>query len=90
MGTCLRRELQPQQCVEVLSRAGIDNKHQTRLVILDSRWFSLFNGDDTVTREATTAAMGVGPNPLSVQWASSAVFACANTAVRASSPRSCR
>ena len=27
--------------------------------------------------------MGVGPNPTSVQWASSTVFACANTAVRA-------
>ena len=72
-----------QECVDVLSQAGIDNKHQTRLVILDSRWFSLFNGDDTATREAATAAMGVGPNPTSVQWASSAVFACANTAVRA-------
>ena len=72
-----------QACREVLSQAGIDNKHQTRLVVLDSRWFSLFNGDDSATREATTAAMGVGPNPMSVQWASSAVFACANTAVRA-------
>jgi len=72
-----------QHCVDVLSGAGIDNKHQTRLVILDSRWFSLFNGDDSATRKAITAAMGVGPNPISVQWASSAVFACANTAVRA-------
>ena len=72
-----------QGCVAVLSQAGIDNKHQTRLVILDSRWFSLFNGDDTATREATTAAMGVGANQMNVQWASSAVFACANTAVRA-------
>ena len=72
-----------QACVDVLSQAGIDNKHQTRLVILDSRWFSLFNGDDTATRESATAAMGVGPNPMSVQWASSAVFACANTAIRA-------
>ena len=26
-----------QACVDVLSQAGIDNKHQTRLVILDSR-----------------------------------------------------
>ena len=67
----------------VLEEAGIDDKHQTRLVILDSRWFSLFNGDDTATRNATEAAMGMGPSPLSVQWASSAVFACANTALRA-------
>ncbi len=71
------------QCVDVLSSAGIDNRHQTRLVILDSRWFSLFNGDDSATRKACIAALGVGPNPVSVQWASSAVFACANTAVRA-------
>lgn len=71
------------ECIDVLSQAGIDNKHQTRLAILDSRWFSLFNGDDHATREATTAAMGVGPKAMSVQWASSAVFACANTAVRA-------
>ena len=69
-------------CIGVLEQAGIDDKHQTRLVVLDSRWFSLFNGDDEATREATAAAMGTGPNPMSVQWASSAVFACANTAVR--------
>ena len=69
-------------CIGVLEQAGIDNKYQTRLVVLDSRWFSLLNGDDEATRESTAAAMGVGPNPMTVQWASSAVFACANTAVR--------
>ena len=69
-------------CVGVLEQAGIDNKHQTRLVILDSRWFSLLNGNDSATREAIAAALGTGPNPMAVQWASSAVFACANTAVR--------
>ena len=69
-------------CIGVLEQAGIDDKHQTRLVVLDSRWFSLFNGDDEATRESTAAAMGTGPNAMSVQWASSAVFACANTAVR--------
>ena len=52
-----------QACVDVLSQAGIDNKHQTRLVILDSRWFSLFNGDDTATRESATAAMGRRSEP---------------------------
>ena len=70
-------------CIGVLSQAGIDHRHQTRLVILDSRWFSLFNGDDHATRQAVEAAMGVGQNAMSVQWASSAVFVCANTAVRA-------
>ena len=68
---------------DVIGQAGIDRQHQTRLVILDSRWFSLFNGDDTVTREAIAAAMGRGSSPMSVQWASSAVFAVANTATRA-------
>ena len=72
----------PEGCRAVLEQAGIDNKHQTRLVVLDSRWFSLFNGNDSATRESTAAAMGTGPNPMSVQWASSTVFACANTAVR--------
>ncbi len=68
---------------DVISQSGIDQQHQTRLVVLDSRWFSLFNGDDTVTRNAIAAAMGREPSPMSVQWASSAVFAVANTATRA-------
>ena len=68
---------------DVIGQAGIDRQHQTRLVILDSRWFSLFNGDDTVTRGAIAAAMGLGSSPMSVQCASSAVFAVANTATRA-------
>ncbi len=68
-------------CLGAIERAGIDRKHKTRLVILDSRWFSLLNGDDTAAREAITAAMGLGPDAMSVQWASSAVFACANTAL---------
>ena len=70
-------------CIDVLKAAGIDNKNQTRLVVLDSRWFSLFNGDDSATREALEAAMGLGPDAMSVAWASSAVFACAHTASRA-------
>ena len=68
---------------EVIGQAGIDRAHQTRLVILDSCWFSLFNGDDWITREAISAAMGRGSSAMSVQWASSAVFAVANTATRA-------
>ena len=71
------------ECIGLLSRSGLDHAHQTRLVVLDSRWFSLFSGDDSATRESTAAAMGVGANPMSVQWASSAVFACADAAGRA-------
>ena len=70
-------------CIDVLKAAGVDNKLQTRLVVLDSRWFSLFNGDDSATREALEAAMGLGPVAMTVAWASSAVFACAHTALRA-------
>jgi hypothetical protein len=70
-------------CIDVLKAAGIDNKNETRLVVLDSRWFSLFNGDDSATREALEAAMGLGADAMSVAWASSAVFACAHTASRA-------
>lgn len=75
-------EATAEECLGVISRAGIDRRHQTRLVVLDSRWFSLYGDDDTATRESTVAAMGVGPNAMSVQWASSAVFACIDTAAR--------
>ena len=75
-------EVTTEDCRGVLEQAGVDDKHQTRLVVLDSRWFSLFNGNDSATRESLQSAMGVGPDPMSVQWASSAVFACSHTAVR--------
>ena len=71
------------ECLGLLSQADVDHEHQTRLVVLDSRWFSLSGSDDTATRESITTAMGVGPNPMSMPWASSAVFACADTAARA-------
>jgi hypothetical protein len=67
---------------EVLETAGIDNARTTRLVLLDSRQFSLLNGIDQPTREAIRAAMGIGPEKIAVQWASSAVFAVVNTQKR--------
>jgi hypothetical protein len=67
---------------EVLATAGIDNARTTRLVLLDSRQFSLLNGIDTDTRGAIRAAMGIGPEKLPVQWASSSVFAVVNTQKR--------
>lgn len=67
---------------EVLATAGIDNARTTRLVLLDSRQFSLLNGVDQATREAIRAAMGIGPEKMPVQWASSAVFAVVNTQKR--------
>ena len=67
---------------EVLATSGIDNARTTRLVLLDSRQFSLLNGIDRDTRDAIRAAMGIGPDKLPVQWASSAVFAVVNTQKR--------
>ena len=62
-----------------LETAGIDDARATRLVILDARQFSLLNGGDKDTREALKAALGIGPQKMPVRWASSAVFAVANT-----------
>ncbi|MYA16109.1 MAG: DUF499 domain-containing protein [Gammaproteobacteria bacterium] len=62
----------------LLEAAGIDDRRSNRLVILDSRWFSL-NGGDSETRAALQAAFGLGDDRLAVSWASSAVFACINT-----------
>jgi hypothetical protein len=64
---------------EVLETAGIDDARTTRLVVLDPRQFSLLNGVDQETRAALRAALGIGPDKMPVQWASSAVFAVANT-----------
>ena len=67
---------------QVLKEELTDTR-ETRLAILDSRWFSLFNGDDSATRQTLEAGLGLGSRPLSTEWASSLVFACANTALRA-------
>jgi len=69
--------------LEVLTAAGIDDARSTRLVVLDPRQFSLLNGIDKDTREAIRAVMGLGPDKIPVQWASSAVFAVVNTQGRA-------
>lgn len=60
---------------DVLETADIDQPRSTRLVVLDHRQFALNNGGDGGTRAAIRAAMGKGPDRLSVGWASSAVFA---------------
>ncbi len=57
--------------------AGIDDRHKNRLVVLDSRWFSLLGDEsDNEIRESIRAAMGIGKNKLAMAWASSAVFSC--------------
>ena len=66
---------------EVLATAGIDNAHVNRLVVLDPAQFSLRNGMEHETMDALSKAMGLGRGlaQIPVQWASSAVFAVANT-----------
>ncbi|MEJ7742367.1 MAG: hypothetical protein WKF73_07370 [Nocardioidaceae bacterium] len=67
----------------MLGNAGVDDARSTRLVVLDPRLFRLLNGSDQDTREAVRSVMGLGPNKVPVQWASSAVFAVINTQGRA-------
>ncbi len=69
--------------LDVLTTAGIDDARSTRLVVLDPRQFSLLNGVDLQTREAIRAVMGIGPDKVPVQWASSGVFAVVSTQGRA-------
>ena len=69
--------------VAVLTAAGVDDARATRVVVLDPRQFSLLNGIEKDTRDAIRAVMGLGPNKVPVQWASSAVFAVVNTQGRA-------
>jgi hypothetical protein len=66
---------------EVLSTAGVDTAHTTRLIVLDPAQYSLRNGTEAATLEALTVAMGLGQGAqqLPVQWASSAVYAVVNT-----------
>lgn len=70
---------------EVLSTAGLDTAHTTRLVVLDPAQFSLRNGAEAATLHAlqTATGLGQGPAQLPVQWASSAVYAVVNTQRRA-------
>jgi len=65
--------------MESVSAASIDEGRKTRLVVLEPTVFTLLNGADDETRSALKAAMGLGPEKLPVNWASSAVFAVANT-----------
>ncbi|MDQ1734120.1 MAG: hypothetical protein QOH56_371 [Pseudonocardiales bacterium] len=80
----VRAELD-RSATDVLSTAGIDTAHTTRLIVLDPAQFSLRNGMEEGTLEALTAAMGLGTGTgqMPVQWASSAVFAVVNTQRRA-------
>lgn len=62
------------QLKQILEGAGIDDRHKTRLIVLDSTWFTLFGDNDDKVKKAIQAAMGVGGNKMAMSWASSAVF----------------
>lgn len=70
---------------DVLATAGLDDARTTRLFILDPAQFSLRNGIEQQTIQALKVAVGLGEGTarLPVEWASSAVFAVANTQRRA-------
>lgn len=65
-----------EQLKSILEGSGLDDRLKTRLVVLDSRWFSLHGDNDTEVKEVACSAMGLGPKKLAISWASSAVFAC--------------
>jgi hypothetical protein len=52
---------------------------QNRLVVLDSRRWTLLNGRDSLSRTEITAALGLGPNAMRVDNAASCIIACVNT-----------
>lgn len=57
----------------------VDQQMQNRLVVLDFRRWSLLNGRDESSREEVSALLGLGPQGLRVDNASSCVVACMNT-----------
>ena len=61
--------------LEILKAFGLDDARRTRLVVLDPRKFALLNGADVETRRALNAALGIGPEKMAMQWASSCIFA---------------
>lgn len=63
----------------VLVTADLDKPRATRLFALDSAMFTIGNGIQHDTVGAVTAVLGLGPNPVAVRWASSAVFLVAST-----------
>jgi hypothetical protein len=66
---------------DVLATSGLDTAYTNRLIVLDPAQYSLRNGMEKPTLDALTVAMGLGhgAQQLPVQWASSAVYAVANT-----------
>jgi hypothetical protein len=71
----------------ILVEAGLDQARTTRLIALDPAMFTLRNGTEKPTLDAVTAVLGLGPNKVPVEWASSAVFAIAGARGRVQARR---
>lgn len=64
---------------DTLLNAGVDDARSNRLVVLDPSGFSLRNGMSEATLAAVQSSSGAGAMPVTVTWASSAVYAVVNT-----------
>lgn len=64
---------------DTLINTGVDDARTNRLIVLDPSGFSLRNGMSEATLAAVQSASGVGAQPATVTWASSAVYAVVNT-----------
>jgi hypothetical protein len=62
----------------VLVAADLDKPRVTRLFVLDPAMFTVGNGTQQATLDAVTAVLGLGPDPIAVRWAASAVFLVAS------------
>ena len=62
----------------VLVAAELDKPRVTRLFVLDPAMFTIGNGTQQATLDAVTAVLGLGPEPVAVRWAPSAVFLVAS------------
>jgi hypothetical protein len=62
----------------VLVAAELDKPRVTRLFALDPAMFTIGNGTQQATLDAVTAVLGLGPEPVAVRWAPSAVFLVAS------------
>ncbi len=62
----------------VLVAADLDKPRVARLFVLDPAMFTVGNGTQQATLDAVTAVLGLGPDPVAVRWAPSAVFLVAS------------
>ncbi|MFE0155522.1 DUF499 domain-containing protein [Nonomuraea sp. NPDC059007] len=60
----------------------LDQPRTTRLLVLDPTILTMRNGQEEATRQLIESALGLGPEPIPLTWASSMIFAVAYTQQR--------